>query len=360
MQMLANKIANKIRLHKFVTQNIYRLTGKAFSRPEIAKNIQDLGVWVDGKLVKDRLFWVDQFQQVTINWPSEDSCRSLYSEVKILVEEKDFLVLYKPAGLVVQPGASNLNTSLVHWLLANFAEQKELLTTQVGNIKDPIEDPKWTQNPVATAGLVHRLDKDAQGILLVARNQHKLKFFQDQFRNRKVTKKYLALLSGNLQKNTLVEGWQIRSKTNPISQEFYLHSPSRQARYSKSFFRPLKIFSSLGQTFTLAEVRIFTGRMHQIRLHSQFLKTPVVNDYLYGQILPAKNIQAGIQAGIQGNIQADIQTNAQAFEQIKNQTKDIFKGADFCLLSNYLTFYPNPNSSFTIEIQDSNQFYQIL
>jgi len=216
--------------------------------------------------------------------------------------------------------------------LANFAEQKELLTSQVENI----EDPKWTQNPVGTAGLVHRLDRDAQGILLVARNQHKLKFFQDQFRNRKVTKKYLALLDGNLQKNTLVGGWQIRSKTNPISQEFYLRSPSRQARYRKSFFRPLKIFSSLDQTFTLAEVRIFTGRMHQIRLHSRFLKTPIVNDYLYGRVLPAKNIQA--------------------FEQVKSQTKDIFRGANFCLLSNYLTFYPNLSSSFTIEIQDSNQF----
>jgi len=128
---------------------------------------------------------------------------------------------------------------------------------------------------------VHRLDKDTSGILLLAKNDEDLKFFQKQFKERKVKKKYLALVSGNLKNEKgKIETLIGRSPKNRLKQKIYL--PFEPAALGKrtaiTEYRVLKRFKE----YTLVEVEPKTGRHHQIRCHFAYLGHPLAGDKIYG------------------------------------------------------------------------------
>jgi len=135
---------------------------------------------------------------------------------------------------------------------------------------------------------VHRLDKDTSGILLVAKNNQALIFFQKQFKERKVVKKYLALLTGHLKENWgRIETLIGRSPQNRQKQKVYLpfEPGATGKRKAITEYRVLKRFDGL----TLIEATPKTGRKHQIRCHLSYLGHPIVGDKMYGfknQILP--------------------------------------------------------------------------
>lgn len=331
-----------IRLHKLVTQYLKTIGNTSYSQPEIQRNIQNYGVRVGGQLLTKRLEWVWTDQAVDIStWPVRQPGN--LSAIRVLEEHPDYLLIYKPANLAVQPGTGHQFDNLVTWLIAQYPEQEQLLyqssylADTVGN-RAPL--PRII-NP--SAGLVHRLDKDAQGLLLVARNLPMLDFLQNQFRARSAIKKYLAIVDGLLTQQVRIQTWQARSKRDPTKQKLFwtateAHHYDATARDAESIFRPLLQCPTTNQT--LVEVQIKTGRMHQIRLQAQHLGHPLSQDPIYHQMLeiPKKflaSTTASTACPIQfKNVEQVRNVSALDFNRLK---ATIFADANFCLLSNHLT-----------------------
>lgn len=186
-------------------------------------------------------------------------------EIKIIYEDNDVLVVDKPAGIVVFPEGKTLKTgekTLIDYLLEKYPELK-----QAG------QAPRY--------GIVHRLDKDTSGILLVAKTNEALIFLQNQFINRGVEKKYTALAVGSIKEEkgqikTLIG----RAKQDKRKQKAYpLDWPDKAGkREAETLFWVQQRF----EEYTLLDVQIKTGRRHQIRCHLSFLHHPIAGDKLYG------------------------------------------------------------------------------
>jgi len=338
----------KIRLHKYLTNLISSSTQDSglfslhnFTRNEIQKNIEKHGVMLNKRLVYQRLTWVTGLDEISItHWPQPKKPELL--DIKVLFETQSALVLFKPKGLVVQPGAAHQHDNLLNWLLSNYPGQKELQSLPA-DLYD---------NHKQTAGLVHRLDKNTQGVLLVAKTLPDLRFFQDQFRNRTTQKFYLALLNGVLQNGHNVEMWQTRDNSNPIRQKGFfdqqqalLYHP--QARYSHSIIQPVLVCKELNQT--LVKVHIKTGRMHQIRLHAESIGFPLFNDDLYclNQGFSPKII-------LNTKIPAKYEIFSKNSEEFKSICKTIFSEYDYGLLSNQLIIQQQDGTYLDVEIFNSD------
>lgn len=188
-------------------------------------------------------------------------------KINVVYKDKDIIIINKPAGLVVHPSRSTKNKTLVNGLLAAFPE-----------IKDVGED-------ASRPGIVHRLDKNASGLMVVARNQKSFLFLKKQFQNREVKKKYLALAQGDIkQDDGILISFIARSKSNPdcqiaISEKDIKNlRKTKNAKMAETRFKVLKRFGD----FTLCEASPKTGRTHQIRVHFAHLRHPLAGDQKYG------------------------------------------------------------------------------
>jgi len=187
-------------------------------------------------------------------------------EFDILYGDENILVVDKPPRLVIFPEQPNLiaggEKTLIDYLLEKFPDLKN-----VGRA------PRY--------GIVHRLDKNTSGIILVAKNNTALSFLQKQFQTEKVIKNYLALVVGNLKNNWgKIETLIGRSKKDRRKQKVYLpHEPgTERKRRTETEYRVLRRF----ENYTLVEVTPKTGRKHQIRTHFAYINHPVAGDTLYG------------------------------------------------------------------------------
>src|SRR3989344_314708 len=185
-------------------------------------------------------------------------------EIPVLHEDEDMLVVDKPAGITVfheSIAGSDLAITVIDALLEKYPDLKN-----IG------EGPRY--------GVVHRLDKDTSGLLLVAKTPEALIFFQKQFKNRGVGKKYLALVTGAMKEDTGVIDARIgRSPMDPRKQKAY--SPTEttppSARDAVTEYNVLERF----KPYTFLEVQIKTGRKHQIRCHLAYIHHPVAGDKTY-------------------------------------------------------------------------------
>lgn len=183
-------------------------------------------------------------------------------EFKIIYEDENLLVVDKPAGIAVFPEGGIKEKTLINALLEIYPELRS-----VGEL------PRL--------GIVHRLDKDTSGILLVAKNNETLEFLQNQFKNRKVFKKYLALVKGRLKnKEGIIETLLGRNPRDSRKQKvFFPGEPnSENKRKAITEYKVIKEFKDC----SLVEVFPKTGRKHQIRVHFSFLGHPIIRDKLYG------------------------------------------------------------------------------
>ena len=300
-----------------------------YTRAQIMANIEEYGVNIGESLSHKRLEWVyEQSGEVSnSHWP--EAPKADLSEIKVVQESDKHLLLYKPYGVPVQPGAGHADDTLVNWLTANYSEQSEIMETAKKSIENGGHDEltgKKLQSLATTAGLVHRLDKDTQGLILVARNAQTHTLLQDEFRNRNVTKKYLALVHGVTNYDASEhEHYQARDKRDPRRQKHFL-SQLEASHYDEKFRDARSTVttrhncSDLNQS--IVEIQIHTGRMHQIRVLCEALHHPLVADKIYSKT-PKKKQKVDF------DIKNDM--NEQGFQDIK---KNLFKGSEFGLLSN--------------------------
>jgi 23S rRNA pseudouridine1911/1915/1917 synthase len=267
---------SKIRLHKYITNWLREQGIDSYTNPEIKRNIENCGVLVNGSLIKNQLQWITpSVDEVGLNnWPVRDKVN--FDQIKTLFETKDFVVLYKPAGMPVESGAGYLSQNLLSWLNSGGLDSFDRALTWDSKTKYVKVKNEFF--------LAHRLDKDTQGIIMVAKNKGTLGFLQSQFKSRSVTKKYLAIVDGIVDQNYIINNWQSRDMANPIKQKFfYTHSEAMnydpESRYAKSIIQPLVICPEGNQT--LIQIEIKTGRMHQIRLQCENLGFPLSKDKVY-------------------------------------------------------------------------------
>jgi 23S rRNA pseudouridine1911/1915/1917 synthase len=181
--------------------------------------------------------------------------------LKILYEDERVLVIDKAAGIVVHPAVGHERGTLVNAVLAH--------APQIEGVGGEIRP-----------GVVHRLDKETSGILLMAKDERAHRWLQDQFRLRKAEKSYLALVDGKPPTpKGRIEAPIGRSATERKRMAIV---PPGKGRLAISEYRTLEVFPR----HTLLEVHPLTGRTHQIRLHLQFLGCPVVGDRVYGRQKP--------------------------------------------------------------------------
>jgi 23S rRNA pseudouridine1911/1915/1917 synthase len=177
-------------------------------------------------------------------------------ELEILFEDEDLLVLNKPAGLVMHPGAGHQQHTLVNALLAHC---KNL--SGIGGVERP--------------GIVHRLDKETSGVLVVAKNDSTHRDLSKQFAARTMQKIYLALVAGVPRKSSGVIDKAIAR--HPVHRQ-RMSIARRQGRTAKTEYRVLRA----GAGMSLLECTLHSGRTHQIRVHLHHLAHPVLGDKLYG------------------------------------------------------------------------------
>ena len=182
--------------------------------------------------------------------------------MKIIFQNKDYIVVDKPAGLAVHQGIGTEEKTLVDFLLRKFPEIK--------NVGD---------DPNTRPGIVHRLDKETSGVMIVARNQKTFEHLKNLFQNRKVEKKYLALVHGKLKnKEGKIEGEMGRSKRDFRKQTLVRGKIEvRKERHSLTYYKVIKEYKD----YSLLEIFPKTGRMHQIRVHLHSIGHPVIGDTKY-------------------------------------------------------------------------------
>ena len=239
------------------------------SRSRLQTLIKQGHVEIEGQAVKARQSVVLD-QVVDIRIPAAEPSEVLPEpmDLKILFEDKHLLVLDKPSGLVVHPGAGHQSGTLVNGLLAHCGA-----LSSIGGIERP--------------GIVHRLDKDTSGCMVVAKNDQAHQCLSAQFADRKVEKHYLAVAQGRL-----------AAASGKIENHLGRHPVNRQkmAVVDERRGKPASTDYHCGPSLeggTLVHCQLHTGRTHQIRVHLHSLGHPLLGDVIYGKSLRAVRWSSG-------------------------------------------------------------------
>jgi 23S rRNA pseudouridine1911/1915/1917 synthase len=186
----------------------------------------------------------------------------------IIYEDSSLAVINKPAGMVVHPGAGVSSGTLANAIAFKFKVQSSKFKVQ-----EYLDEQSKIQNLKSKIGIVHRLDKDTSGLIVVAKNEEVHENLSEQFRSREVFKSYIALVHGEVEENTgKIDAPIAREKHNRTKMGVRAHG-----RNALSLWKVKKRF----EKFTLLEVEIKTGRTHQIRVHLAYINHPVVGDETY-------------------------------------------------------------------------------
>lgn len=224
---------------------------KDFSRTQIKKWIEEGRILVNGDLCKPREtvhendeIEINPIQEKKVSWDPQDI------DFDVNHETSDFIIVNKPAGLVMHPGSGCYDGTLANGLINKFPELENL--------------PR--------CGIVHRLDKDTSGILLVAKNDAFRNYFINEMQERRVIKKYIAVVSGDTLGSFEINDAIGRDKSNRTKMSI------RQD--GKEALTYVKLKEKIGN-YSILDIRIETGRTHQIRVHLASKKLPIIGDKTY-------------------------------------------------------------------------------
>lgn len=228
-----------------------------FSRSHIKNLIEKGLVKVNGKVVKAGYALKNgENIEIEVQKPEAISTDAEDVDFEIVYQDEDLAVINKPQGLVVHPCSSTKSGTLVNGLLYKIKDLSGI-------------------NGQLRPGIVHRLDKDTSGLLVVAKNDFAHVRLAEQIKNKTCHRNYLAVLDGNLKENEgRIETFIKRDPKDRIKM-----SVQGSGRVAITDFKVLKRFEKC----CLVEFALQTGRTHQIRVHSKYLNHPIVGDKLYGK-----------------------------------------------------------------------------
>lgn len=231
-----------------------------YSRTYYQSLIKSGFVTIDENQVTKPSYKVREGQEITLSIPPPEplNIEPENIPIKIYFEDKDLAVIHKPAGMVVHPSVGHTSGTLVNALLYHFR-----------NIS--------LYQGIERAGIVHRLDKDTEGIMIVAKSEFAHKELQRMFANREIDKRYKAVVTGLVNKDYgLID--------LPIGRSVYdrqkMGTVSTNLRDALTEYWVEKKSQALN--LTLVDIKLHTGRTHQIRVHFSALGHPLFNDYVYG------------------------------------------------------------------------------
>ena len=256
-RIVADKGQTLLRIDKFLTSHI-----AGISRSRIQDAAEAGLIRVGGQSVKSN-YRVKPLDVISVMVPYRPLDTEVVAEdipLDIIYEDADLLVVNKPAGMVVHPGHGNFSGTLVNALVWHFKDHPQF----------PSDDPR--------PGLVHRIDKDTSGLLVVAKNPRAKAFLAAQFFNKTTQRAYQALVWGHFDEDSGRVDIPIgRSRNDRLQMTVYPEG----GEGSKTAVTNWRVLERFGYV-SLVECRLETGRTHQIRVHMKHLGHPLFNDARYG------------------------------------------------------------------------------
>ena len=252
-----------LRIDKFLSEQ-----NPDYSRSYIQKLIKDGQVSVSGKAVKSN-YKIDGSEEIVLLIPEQIVPDILPENIPldILYDDQDLIVINKPKGMVVHPAAGHYSGTLVNALMYHC--------------KDDLSGINGVMRP----GIVHRIDQNTTGSLLVCKNDYAHNFIASQLKVHSITRKYRAIVHGNIKEDHGTIDAPIGR--HPIDRKKMAIEP-RNGREAVTHFQVLERFGN----YTYIECQLETGRTHQIRVHMSSIHHPIVGDDVYG---PAKCPFSGLQ-----------------------------------------------------------------
>jgi len=249
-----------------------------FSRSFLQKLLESGKVWVNGTACMSKKQKATAGDHITLELPPAEKLAVEAEDIplEIVYEDDDVLVVNKPAGMVVHPAPGNASGTLVNALMYHCGDHLSSI------------------NGVIRPGIVHRIDKNTSGLLMVAKNDRAHASLSQQLSEHSITRRYRAIVYHNVKEEEGTVNQPIgRDPRNRLRNAV----TDQNSRHAVTHYRVLERF---GQ-FTLIEAQLETGRTHQIRVHMAYIKHPLLGDELYG---PAKNKQGAkrqmLHAGVLG------------------------------------------------------------
>lgn len=244
------KEENSIRLDKYLSENT------EFTRSFIEHMIDDNAILVNNEAKKSSYkVKVNDVIDIPDNYQTEMKIMPTKMDIDIVYEDDDIIVVNKPSGLTVHPGSGNYNNTLVNGLM--------YYTKKLSDISGE-----------ARPGIVHRIDKDTSGLLLIAKNNKTHAILTDHFKNKKIKREYIALLNGVFPHNSATIDAPIgRDKIDRKK----MTVTDINGKKAVTHLKVLKRYNK----HTLVNLILDTGRTHQIRVHMKYIGYPVYNDPVY-------------------------------------------------------------------------------
>jgi len=251
-----------VRIDKFIST-----VNEEMSRTQVQQLMKDGHIKVNGQLVKTNYkCQLNDEVEVTIPEPVELNIEAEEMDLDIYYEDEDVLVVNKPKGMVVHPAPGHTSGTLVNGLMAHCKDLSGI-------------------NGVMRPGIVHRIDKDTSGLLMVAKNDLAHESLVEQLVAKSVTRKYTAIVHGVIQhSHGTIDAPIGRDKKDRQSQ-----AVTPDGKNAVTHFTVLETFKD----YTLVECQLETGRTHQIRVHMKYIGYPLAGDPKYG---PKKTLDIGGQA----------------------------------------------------------------
>lgn len=226
------------------------------SRTYIQKLIKEGLVLVNGKPEKSK-YLVEEMDHITINIPNPVNLEVIAENIplNIIYEDEDIVIINKEQGMVVHPAPGNYTGTLVNALLYGIKNLSSI-------------------NGVIRPGIIHRLDKDTSGIIMVAKNDESHKYLSEQLKNRNVKREYIAIVHGVLNKKEGVINAPIGRDPRDRKKMTVINTNSKEAI---THYKVIEEF----QKYSLLKANLETGRTHQIRVHMAYINHPIVGDGTY-------------------------------------------------------------------------------
>lgn len=252
MKVIVDENDIGLRLDSFVSGLL-----KDFSRSKIQNFIKCGDISVNSEIKKPS-YQLREGDSIEIRLPEKDDVKIIPQNIplNIIYEDENMLVVNKPSGMLTHPTSNERENTLVNALLYQYGD----------NLSDV--------NGAFRRGILHRLDRNTSGLLMIAKNNRAHEFLAEQIKNHEIIKKYRAVLKGDYPADEDIIEMPIGRNPN----QPYKMMVREDGKPSKTILKVIKRFREA----TYVELTLVTGRTHQIRVHTSYKKFPVYNDTLYG------------------------------------------------------------------------------